>query len=385
MPANGASNSSSQLLGPKPALLLVAWLTVQLVVVFLMTALVGFHYGLTRSTLCLTTHNSSHTDAVNGSSFAGPSCVSNQVALSFAVIACIITVIDATINMDYLIHRARELPHDFSCKCSCNCSCNAYGDNCCGYVDVGNACDNYCCCNKIRFDYLPIGIVRVWYCWTLMHIILITVASNIYEWSWQTDDLHVLSRTVMFFFASFMYFVLFVAICIWQYTIFRTSVTTKCRNQSNGNQQNDYVYCIQFLVHCLSSVLFLSHLIATIAALFAFFYRPDIDGYSQIAVCVLVIVYVCFSSFFWFVFVLHINILWSPDPHDTDHQEPVPHDTLITSRQEPDSLDTDRQELDFQLGTDHQEAASQQSISRGPGDQAITNNSPKKEDKNDIV
>lgn len=284
MPANLAS--SSQALGPKSALLLATWLTVQLVGFVFMVILAGFHYGQTRSTLCLTTLNSSNSDAVNASSSAGPSCESDLVILSFAVIACIITVIDATINMDYLIHRVKgeELPSGCCCRCR----------NCC-------------------FDYLPMGIVRVCYCWTLIHIILITTAGNTYEWSWQTDDLDVLTSTTMFFFASITYLVLFVAICIWQYTIFKTFVTIKlginyCTDQSNGAKT---MQKLSLCMHWVTSALFLSHVILTIAFLVAFFDRSDVDGPSlSPAIEIFVIVYVCLSLLFWFSAIVYIvNIL----------------------------------------------------------------------------
>lgn len=298
MHANEAS--SSQAFGRKSAPFLVTWLTVQLVTVVLMVTLVGFHYGQTRSTLCLTTLNSSNIGAVNSSSSAGPSCVSNQVALLFTVIASIITVIDATINMDYLIHRVKneKLP-----------------SGCCCY-----------CCIDCCFTFLPMGIVRVWYCWILIHIILITIAANTYEWTWQTDDLDVLSNTAMFFSASLMYLVLFVAICIWQYTILRTFVTTKlgknCMDQSNEDQTKSYQrqqngYCI--LIHCLTSALFLSHVLATIATLITFFDRSDLDGpsHNRVVIEIVVIVYVCLSSLFWFAGIVSYNIVNILEMYDT--------------------------------------------------------------------
>lgn len=319
--AASEASSSKALIGPKSALFLVTWLTVQLIGSILMVTLVGFHYGQTRSTLCLTTHNSSQNNAVNGSSSAG-ACESNQVALTFAVIACIITVIDATINMDYLIHRVKDEKLPSRCSCNCNCCFNNY--YCCNYCCncCCNCCFN-CCFNCCGFDYLPMGIVRVCYCWVLIHILLITIAGNTYEWSWQTDDLDVLTNTAIFFFACFMYLVICVAIFIWQYTILRTSVRTKLekinqlqslsedQSEIKRHRQNDY--CI--LLHCFTSALFLLHIIVTIATLVAFFdnSRSDDDGLShnRVVIAAGVILYVCFSSLFWFLaIVLYIvNVL----------------------------------------------------------------------------
>ena len=231
-------------------LVVLIWLIVQLGATVLMSALSIFHFVRlhpTSNSSCVALANLSAENDANYTNTVsvGPTWELSAVSMSFILVSLIITVVDATINMHKHIH---QVP------------------------DRGDAV-----CKNAK------QLFRVYYCWTLRHIILITVAANTNKWSWQTDDdLDVLSHTAVFFLACIIYLLLVVAIftrhaygCIW----------TECKKS---------------LVPILTTGLIISHISSTSATLVVLFSNePDLDCLSRIAVGIPVAVYVLLSSSLW--------------------------------------------------------------------------------------
>ena len=85
------------------------------------------------------------------------------------------------------------------------------GDGECGADCEGNTVVDFCC---KYFDVSTMNTIRVWYCWILVHAILITIAANTYEWSWGTGNLRELANTAMFFLTSIVYLLMIAAMIV---------------------------------------------------------------------------------------------------------------------------------------------------------------------------
>ena len=242
------------------SLVVLIWLIVQLVVSATMSGLAVFHFARTRPTSpsCAAMANlSAENDANYSTVSAGPSWELSAVSMSLILVSLIITIVDATFNMHDLIHQV---------------------------LDRGDAGAEQECKTDAKqppYYFLPARLFRVYYCWTLIHIILITVAANTNKWSWQTSDINVLSHTAVFFLTCISYLLLVVAIftrygCIW----------TKHKPPQ--------------LVLILITGLVVSHISCTLATLVVLFSNePVLDCLSHVAVGLPVAVYVILSSSLW--------------------------------------------------------------------------------------
>ena len=244
------------------SLVVLIWLIVQLVTSVTMSGLAVFHFARIRpSWSCAAVANLSAENDPNVNSTIvseGPFWELSAVSMSFILVSLIITIVDATFNMHDLVHQV---------------------------LDRGDAGAEQECKTDAKqppYHFLPAGLFRVYYCWTLIHIILITVAANTNKWSWQTnDDLDVLSHTAVFFLACIIYLLLVVAIftrygCIW----------TKHKPPQ--------------LVPILITGLVVSHISCTLATLVVLFSNElNLDCLGHVAVGLPVTVYVFLSSSLW--------------------------------------------------------------------------------------
>ena len=241
------------------SLVVLIWLIVQLVASVTMSGLAVFHFAriLPITSSCAAVHvtNLSAENDANSTTVAeGPSWELSAVSMSFILVFLIITIVDATFNMHDLVHQVLDRG-DAGAKRECK-------------TDV----------KQPPYHFLPAGLFRVYYCWTLIHIILITVAANTNKWSWQTNDINVLSHTTVFFLTCIIYLLLVVAIftrygCIW----------TKHKPPQ--------------LVPILITGLVVSHISCTLTTLVVLF--SDHDCLSHVAVGLPVVVYVFLSSSLW--------------------------------------------------------------------------------------
>ena len=162
---------------PSSAVVWIAWLFGQIVVSCLLLMLSGFHFGLVKSDLCdkvtAVSRNASN------STIGSPTCTFSASVLVLAILSCIVSVIDAARTLPYLksILKSEKSPQDQITNDEAERLRGCFSSNRC----------------------LSFNIVRMWYCWILVHSILITVAANTYEWSWETDELSVLVNTATFF------------------------------------------------------------------------------------------------------------------------------------------------------------------------------------------
>ena len=194
---NPQSATNSQLANnPRRSLVMVIWLTLQLVVSAVMTTLSTFHLFAPGSTLPCTANASDG----NGTITSCPTWELSIVSMFFTALFLIVSVGDATINMHNLVHQVPDKKTDGKSD-----PCQNHEEN------------NFkFCCSKF-----PMDAIRVWYCWILLTIILTTVAANTYEWSWQTDDLKVLSNSALFFFTCITYILLLIiGMLVWHCNFF---------------------------------------------------------------------------------------------------------------------------------------------------------------------
>ena len=184
----------------------------------------------------------------------------SAISMSFILVSLIITIVDATFNMHYLIHQVLDR-EDAGAERECK---NAKQPPC---------------------PFLPAELFRVYYCWTLIHIILITVAANTNKWSWQTDDdLDVLSHTAVFFLACTIYLLLVVA-------VLTRLAAYGCISE---HKPPKLVFSI-----ILAIGLIISHISCAVATLFVLFSNePGLDCLSCIALGFSVVVYVFLSLSF---------------------------------------------------------------------------------------
>ena len=272
-------------------LVVLIWLIVQLVALVLMSALSIFHFArIHPASSCAAMANlSAENDANYSTVSAGPSWELIAVSMSFILVFLIITIVDATCNMHYLMHQVLDRGDagaDGECK-------NAKQPPC-----------------PFR---LPAGLFRAYYCWTLMHIILITVAANTYKWSWQTDDdLDVLSHTTVFFLACIIYLLLVAAM----FTRLASGYISGLNKPPHDDQpphdnqpphdhqpppdhQPPHDHQLVFSI-ILTTGLVVSHISCTIATLVVLFSNePDLDCLGRVAVGLPVAVYVFLSSSLW--------------------------------------------------------------------------------------
>ena len=242
------------------SLVVLIWLIVQLVVLATMSGLAVFHFARIRpsSPSCAAMANLSAENDANSTVSAGPSWELSAVSMSFILVSLIGTVVDATFNMHGLINDQVLDRRDAAAERECKTDAK-----------------------QPAYHILPAGLFRVYYCWILIHIILITVAANTNKWSWQTNDINVLSHTAVFFLTCIIYLLLVVAIftrygCIW----------TKHKPPQ--------------LVPILITGLVVSHISCTLATLVVLFSNePSLDCLGHVAVGLPVAVYVVLSSSLW--------------------------------------------------------------------------------------
>ena len=251
-------------------LVVLIWLVVQLVALVLMLALYIFHFvRIHPASSCAAVANLSAENDANYTTISeGPFWELSAVSVSFILVSLIITIVDAAFNMHDLIHQVLDRG-DAGAERECK---------------LESAKQPPCLCPACPF--LPAGLLRVYYCWTLIHIILITVAANTNKWAWQTDDdIDVLSHTAVFFLTCISYLLLVVAIftrygCIW------------IKHKPPRDQ-------LKFSI-ILTTVLVFSHITCTSATLVVLFSNePDLDCLSRIVVGLPVAVYVILKSSLW--------------------------------------------------------------------------------------
>ena len=164
------------------AILWAVWLIVQLIASVLLLTLTGLQFALVKPDLCdsykpISTNSTNATDS--------PSCEFSGATLALLIFACIVSIVDATANMPFLIKEVNG--------------------------ERGGNKPEFCC---KHFNVSKMNTIRVWYCWILVHAILITIAANTYEWSWGTGNLRELANTVMFFLTSVVYLLMIAAMIV---------------------------------------------------------------------------------------------------------------------------------------------------------------------------
>lgn len=186
-PANNSNaNHQQSAANNRQSLMMVIWLTLQLVASAVMTTLSAFHQFVPGSVLPCTA-NVSDGNGTN-TSCSLPNVLST-VSMSFTVLLLILSVVDATIK-----------------------ACNSKFP-----IRLSDFC------SKFR---IPMGVIRVCYCWLIVNVIMLLVAANTYEWSWPTDHLKVLSNTVLFLFVWIFYIFLSIGILVWHCNFLETNNRT---------------------------------------------------------------------------------------------------------------------------------------------------------------
>ena len=202
---------------PKSAVVWIVWLLGQLVVSVLLLMLSGFHFGLVRYHQCDSYNVSNFTNTNSSNSTGRPTCGFTATVLALAIIACIVSVFDAAMSLHYLTHKVLDKPED-------NNQCK-------------NGAERLSCFSSSK--KFPSNTLRVLYCWILVHVILIFVAANTYKWSWETDELSVLTNTAIFFLTTTVYLLLIVTMVLWHgccYTL--GSCCQIWREETDDNAQN---------------------------------------------------------------------------------------------------------------------------------------------------
>ena len=192
---------------PNTATVWVVWLIVQLIASVLLLTLTGFQFALVKPDLC-DSYKPISTNVTNATS--SPSCGLSGAILALSIFAGIISIVDATANMRFLI---KEI------------GTTANGS---GADSEGNKRVCFKHFNKIM------STIRVWYCWILVHAILITIAANTYEWG--TSNLRVLANTAMFFLTSVIYLSMIPAMIIC-YSCRRVSEQSASRSENTSTVQ----------------------------------------------------------------------------------------------------------------------------------------------------
>lgn len=195
------------------SLVIVIWLTLQLVVSAVMTTLSAFHQFVPGSTPPCTANASD----VNGTITSCSSWGFSIVSMTFTALLLIFSVVDATINMHYLVHQVldnKETEEKNDCKQH--------------EKKTIEAIESSCCSKLVKLcSHFPMGAVRVFYCWIMLAIISITVAANTYEWSWQTDHLKALSNTGLFYFTWVSIILLIIGSLVWHCNFYMETKKSK--------------------------------------------------------------------------------------------------------------------------------------------------------------
>ena len=255
---------------PRRSLVMVIWLTLQLVVSAVMTTLSTFHQFAPDSTLPCT----ENTTDVNATITSCPSWRFSIASMTFTILFLIFSIGDATINMHHLVHQVLNKNPDES-----DCEFKTHEEN-----------TFKSCCSKF-----PMDAVRVCYCWIMLTIILITVTANTYEWSWQTDNLKVLSNTALFFFTWITYILLLiVGILVWHCNFYPTE-TENCKSACCCVS----IPSIVLIVVNTIVIALLVFICSDLEAIANFAIGSQLQFYIRIGLVIVTIIYVCLSMLIW--------------------------------------------------------------------------------------
>ena len=274
---------------PNSAVVWIAWLLGQLVVSVLLLILSGFHFGLVQYDLC-DSYNVSNTSNSTGS----PTCEGfSGTILALAILACILSIFDAAMNLHYLTHKV------FDGKPAAN-----NNDQC------KDGAERLSCFRKTTLKF-PSNMLRVCYCWILVHAILVTVAANTYEWSWQTDDLSVLANTAIFFLTTTAYLLLIVAMVMWHGCCYTLSCCWREETDKNNSISilREKMTAGLMTAPLMTAGLIVSNTLCMAVTLVVFFcFKPDPSSdYSRRAVgLAFVLVYVSTTSIIWWVTLVYL-------------------------------------------------------------------------------
>ena len=287
---------------PNSAVVWIVWLIGQLTVSVLLLTLSGFHFGLVKPDLC-DFYNA--TEASNNMTIRGtPVCEFSIAVLVLATLACIVSIVDATMNFHYLMHKvydksakenAPALPQDRENIPPPNgpAAANNQEANC---KDGEKRLTSSC---SLKF---PSNILRVWYCWILVHVILIIIAANTYKWPWETDDLQVLVNTAMFFLIIIVYLLLAIAMMMWHGCCYSYC----CQSWIEDTAPTDQTKCgKEQLAPLLTLGLIISNAVCMAAALVEFFY-PETEHLSRTVGLVMVVVHVIATSTIWGILLIYL-------------------------------------------------------------------------------
>ena len=186
------------------AALWLVWLIGQLTITVTLLLLSGVYFGLERSEQCGLNQTDDNVSSNMNNTTGTPSCGLSATILGLALFACIVSVVDVTINLHDIFHDVGFEKDPKPSNGSTTKQVNQNEHNC---ATLELSCG---CISKFSMN-----TVRVCYCWILVHAILIIIAANTYEWSWETNSFSVLVNTVMFFFTIIVYLLLIVAVLMW--------------------------------------------------------------------------------------------------------------------------------------------------------------------------
>ena len=233
-----------------------------------------------------------------------PVCEFSTAVLVLATLACIVSIVDATMNFHYLMHKvydksakenAPALPQDRENIPPPNgpAAANNQEANC---KDGEKRLTSSC---SLKF---PSNILRVWYCWILVHVILIIIAANTYKWPWETDDLQVLVNTAMFFLTIIVYLLLAIAMMMWHGCCYSYC----CQSWIEDTTPTDQTKCgKEQLAPLLTLGLIISNAVCMAAALVEFFY-PETEYLNRTVGLVMVLVYVTTTSSIWWILLIYL-------------------------------------------------------------------------------
>ena len=262
---------------PSSAVVWIAWLFGQIVASCLLLMLSGFHFGLVKPDLCdNVTAVSSNT--TSNSTIGSPTCAFSASVLALAILSCIVSVIDAARTLPYLKSILKpEKSQDQITNVEAERLRGCFSSN----------------------KYLSFNIVRVCYCWILVHSILITVAANTYEWSWETDELSVLANTATFFLTCTVYILIIVAVVTWLIGCYFSEKTRQKDQQGAGKDDNKIMKRL-FVTTMLTVGLVVSSVLCMVSTLVLFFY-PKPGSSDRIVGLIVVMVYVVITSIAWLI------------------------------------------------------------------------------------
>ena len=266
---------------PSSAVVWVVWLIGQLTISVLLLTLTGFHFGLVRPDLC-NTNTTINSMIVNNSTDSLNGCAVSGAVLTIAMIACLLSIVDATVSLHYLIHTIRKNAEGGNKNEECE---NGTERPSCKYLSSKQ-------CRCISYNF-PLNTVRVWYCWILVHVILLTIAVNTYTWSWNSNDLQVLVNTAIFFLTCAVYMFFVVAMLMWHGCCYCCTYTEEecC--------QLDLIFAPM-----LTAGLIVSSATITAATLVIFYYPTAENSISPIGrvICVVsVFLYIFVTSSIWLI------------------------------------------------------------------------------------